>query len=298
MSSDKRKEAGIMRTISGREIDLTTYGKDDIDIFDIAWGLGRTLRYNGHMVEDYMVAHHCVIMSYLVDEEYALEALLHDAAETYLGDIIWPVKALFNELSEFEDRLMYQIMKHFKCESGTLAMYGLDSRYAKSKVIEEADRKLYEHECFEIGRPGTYHEDVESAWIEAINVHQEYWMFPAYAYVQRFRQLMGDVEEPLDLQADGTIDYLSGLWYKEKPEAVVANNELLLSEFGSVDAAFELYADNKPMTPSQADLLRLDWNEYQTATLEGGFATQEEWEAFLAEPVSDADLAEEEAANG
>jgi hypothetical protein len=67
---------------------------EDVRIEDIAQALAYQCRFNG-MVKGgrfYSVAEHCVLCSYLGPEEEALERLLHDAAEAYLGDIIRPIK--------------------------------------------------------------------------------------------------------------------------------------------------------------------------------------------------------------
>lgn len=65
---------------------------EDIRLRDIAHSLSMQCRFNGHTVEFYSVAQHSVILSHVIDPQYALEALLHDAAEAYIGDLIRPVK--------------------------------------------------------------------------------------------------------------------------------------------------------------------------------------------------------------
>ena len=228
MSDKLERTPGVIRTISGRVIDLSTFNADDIDMFDIAWGLGNIRRYNGHTVEDYTVAHHSIIMSYYVPHNFKLEALLHDAAETYVGDIIWPIKALFPEMELFENKLAAIVMEHFNVPTATCCDY--TDGYVKSASVADADRMIFEHECFEMGRPGTYHQNMEEAWIEAALAHEEYWYAPQYAFVQRFRELMGEVEDPYDLREDGTIDYLDGLWFKKKSDAVIEANERVIAQ--------------------------------------------------------------------
>ena len=265
MSGNLERTPGVIRTISGRVIDLSTFNADDIDMFDIAWGLGNIRRYNGHTVEDYTVAHHSIIMSYYVPKEFALEALLHDAAEAYVGDIVWPVKALFPEMERFENELAHVIMKHFDVP-GALSCHpiGLQNGklvYEKSKQVKLADRTIFEHECFEMGRPGIYHEDMEAAWVDAAVTHQEYWYAPQYAFIQRFRELMGEIEDPHELREDGTIDYLDGLWYKKKPEAVVENNKRIYEQL----EAQQLLLDDMIMegsTKKDDEQAERDWNDY------------------------------------
>ena len=87
--------------LSGRRLDLLDPTPVDIEIEDIAHGLAFVARWNGQTRGDwpYSVAEH----SLLVEEIYALQggtdarwrlaALLHDAPEYVIGDMISPVKA-------------------------------------------------------------------------------------------------------------------------------------------------------------------------------------------------------------
>lgn len=84
-----------MTTSSGRAFWPLDPQQDDIRFGDIANGLSRLCRYNGQLdpnVEHYSVAQHSVLVSLNVPAEFALEALLHDAAEAYVGDMVRPLK--------------------------------------------------------------------------------------------------------------------------------------------------------------------------------------------------------------
>jgi len=83
-----------LSTRSGQRVQLLQPQPDSIDIGDIALGLSRQYRFNGHTTTPYTVAQHSVVVSYLVPAEHALQALLHDAAEAYIGDLPSPVKKL------------------------------------------------------------------------------------------------------------------------------------------------------------------------------------------------------------
>jgi hypothetical protein len=183
---------------------------DDVEIEDIAWGLGRTLRYGGHIREDYTVAHHCIVMSHLVPEQDALEALLHDAGEALLGDIIWPVKALFPAIEALDCQVTSTIMQGVGCLHERLNVDGKE-QYVKCRSVREADQKLLEHECFGFGRAGVYHPDVESAWLHAANEHDQWWYAPMYAFLERYDQLKG--AEHLNL------DNLTKRWFPDDVDA-------------------------------------------------------------------------------
>lgn len=85
----------FMTTQSGVQFDLEHPEKTEIRIRDIAHSLARLCRFNGHTINLYSVAQHSVHVSELValtNPEFALDALLHDAHEAYLGDLCGPIK--------------------------------------------------------------------------------------------------------------------------------------------------------------------------------------------------------------
>jgi 5'-deoxynucleotidase YfbR-like HD superfamily hydrolase len=86
---------------------------DDIDIEDIAHGLAYQCRFNGQTRTFYSVAQHSVFVSDLVPDELKPAALLHDAAEAYLGDMVKPLKLLLPEFSRIEDRVTEIIGERF-----------------------------------------------------------------------------------------------------------------------------------------------------------------------------------------
>ena len=90
------------RMLSGRRLDLLDPSPLDIEIEDIAHGLARVARWNGQTKGEhaFSVAQHCILVERLVGElrpkgtrALRLAALLHDAAEYVIGDLISPFKA-------------------------------------------------------------------------------------------------------------------------------------------------------------------------------------------------------------
>ena len=87
----------FIQTVSGRRVNPFDADPADIDPSDIAWALSNLCRFGGHSRAFYSVAQHSVIVSELLEERGAppaelMAALLHDAAEAYLGDLPHPIK--------------------------------------------------------------------------------------------------------------------------------------------------------------------------------------------------------------
>lgn len=80
--------------VSGKVFDYANINAMKFDIEDVAHALSNICRFNGHCRDFYSVAQHSVLVSELVPEKHALAALLRDAAETYCGDVISPLKQL------------------------------------------------------------------------------------------------------------------------------------------------------------------------------------------------------------
>lgn len=100
-------------TRSGKHFDFVDPQPDQIDILDIAWGLSKECRFAGQCYGFYSVAQHSVLVSQVVSEEFALEALLHDAAEAYCKDIPMPLKALLPDYKRIEQRVDRAIRSAF-----------------------------------------------------------------------------------------------------------------------------------------------------------------------------------------
>jgi len=102
-----------MQVHSGEPFYPLAAAPGDIEITDIAHALGMVCRYAGHCRRFYSVAEHSVLMSTTVDPENALWALLHDATEAYLGDIVRPLKHQLPGYLAAEAQLMEAITLKF-----------------------------------------------------------------------------------------------------------------------------------------------------------------------------------------
>ena len=115
MKGSPKPPRAWQRMLSGRRLDLLDPSPLDIEIQDIAHGLARVARWNGqtHGAYAFSVAQHCVLVERFVHDlkpqatrSLRLAALLHDAAEYVIGDLISPFKAAVGiDYKAFEKRL-------------------------------------------------------------------------------------------------------------------------------------------------------------------------------------------------
>ncbi|MGV6800849.1 MAG: hydrolase [bacterium] len=140
------------RMLSGRRLNILDPSPLDIEIEDIAHGLARVARWNGQTFGalPFNVAHHSVIVLDLCCQlkpgwpaKWKLAALLHDAPEYVIGDMISPFKAALGQhYSKIEDGLQQAIHLRF----------GLPALLPESieKTIKRADRACAFYEAQQI----------------------------------------------------------------------------------------------------------------------------------------------------
>ena len=126
MTATKRAAAAArvwQRMLSGRRLDLIDPSPLDIEIADIAHGLARVARWNGQTsgAHIFSVAQHTLLVEAVmraqsprIDEKLRLAALLHDAPEYVIGDMISPFKAVLGgDYKVVEQRLLAAIHIRF-----------------------------------------------------------------------------------------------------------------------------------------------------------------------------------------
>ena len=111
------------RMLSGRRLNLIDPSPLDIEIADIAHGLARVARWNGQTSGPHIfsVAQHTLLVEAVmreqmprIDVSWRLAALLHDAPEYVIGDMISPFKAVLGEdYKAVEKRLLSAIHVRF-----------------------------------------------------------------------------------------------------------------------------------------------------------------------------------------
>ena len=137
------------RMLSGRRLDLLDPSPLNIEIEDIAHGLSRVARWNGQTFGDwpFSVAQHSLLVEDLcgrlkpgISVSDRLVALLHDAPEYVVGDLISPFKAVVGgDYKALEDRLL----------TATYLRFGLPATPKKTvqSLVKRGDRLSAYHEA-------------------------------------------------------------------------------------------------------------------------------------------------------
>ncbi|MEO6015241.1 MAG: HD family hydrolase [Devosia sp.] len=175
------KDRAWQRMLSGRRLDILDPSPVDVELTDIAHGLARVARWNGQTQGDYpfSVAQHSVLVLEIFSAMNAdagatarLYALLHDAPEYVMGDIISPFKAAMGgNYKEVENRLLGAVHLHFALK--------VTAPVAVQRQIKRADKEA------------AYHEAVHLAGFEVTEA-RKFFGEPALAAFEldRFEQLI------------------------------------------------------------------------------------------------------------
>lgn len=125
-------------TFSGRKINIETFSEDDICLEDIAHHLSSIKRYGGaqSFETNYTVAQHSYLLAQVSLDELGLQcakyALLHDASEAYLGDIVSNLKGHLPDYAKIESRF----------QSIILSKYGVIIDPKNCKHVNELDKSI------------------------------------------------------------------------------------------------------------------------------------------------------------
>lgn len=142
-----------METYTGRLIDLSRPDPADVCIEDIAWHLSRIPRFGGATNKEnvYTVAQHSVLVLNRVkqtsagaDNALLLTALLHDAHEAYIGDIIAPMSNLLDLRAPIE-RLKQRMQKAVH-----VGLLGKDFEPHEGTLIKQADEWAAYYEAYHL----------------------------------------------------------------------------------------------------------------------------------------------------
>lgn len=136
-----------MITFSGRRFWPLDPRAEDVDFRDIGHALANLCRYNGHVRRFYSVAEHCTLLAAYFERtgrvELARQALLHDADEAYVGDMIRPLKRDIPFFSTIGERIQAEVF----------ALAGLD--WPIDEAVHHADARIIVDEARELFLPSS-----------------------------------------------------------------------------------------------------------------------------------------------
>ncbi|WP_057466094.1 hypothetical protein [Pseudovibrio sp. POLY-S9] len=154
-----------MTTIStryGRTWNLLDPQASSVSFWEIAEVLARIPRFNGHTQEHYSVAQHCCLAHDHVCEdenpELRLLALLHDAHEAYIGDIVTPVKEALNSLIDGDQvEVWLEMLKTshdrvIRKAAGVARIQDLEDL----EQVKEVDKALLLNEQYQLMHPSAF----------------------------------------------------------------------------------------------------------------------------------------------
>lgn len=132
MAKDPAPPRAWQRMLSGRRLDLLDPSPLDVEIEDIAHGLARVARWNGQTrgAHSFSVAQHSLLVEAIAchlnpdwPQPWRLMALLHDAPEYVIGDMISPFKTVMGDAYKgVELRLLSAIHLRFSLPATTPAL--------------------------------------------------------------------------------------------------------------------------------------------------------------------------------
>jgi 5'-deoxynucleotidase YfbR-like HD superfamily hydrolase len=173
------------RMLSGRRLDLLDPSPLDVEIADIAHGLARVARWNGQTsgAHIFSVAQHTLLVETIMcmhdpeaDDRLRLAALLHDAPEYVIGDMISPFKAALGDgYKGIEKRLLAAI--HIRFSLPAALAPGVEKQikaadrgaaYLEATLLagfsESEAKRLFGHDP---GLPDAVREDYLTPWTAA-----------------------------------------------------------------------------------------------------------------------------------
>lgn len=175
-----------MQTYSGRAFYPVDPHPDDVDPADIAHALSMICRFGGHCRRFFSVAEHCVLMSQAVSPEHALEALLHDAAEAYVNDLVRPLKYALPDYRALEDRVDAAIRTRFMLTG------------ARPAEVKEADLRILRDERDALmGDPPLPWTSIEQSPRLGVNIQCWPPQIAEQMYLMRLAELMETGPHPL-----------------------------------------------------------------------------------------------------
>jgi|HubBroStandDraft_1064217.scaffolds.fasta_scaffold92962_3 hypothetical protein len=172
-----------IRTFSGQKLYWSKLEDHTYSIVDIAHALALRVRWSGHVRYFYSIAQHSVLVSYLVEPEYQLAALLHDASEAYIADIPSPLKWY---MAQQGNSLLKDLEEKIDCAIA----YQFNFQFPRHPSIKQADITLLATENRDLMPEGEERLRMQEPMAEHICAWD--WRRAETLFLQRYNQIMGN----------------------------------------------------------------------------------------------------------
>ncbi len=177
-------------THSGKLVDIQNISENDIDIGDIAHGLAKICRYNGSLDfnKHASVAQHCVLLSNYCLEHYNIDiaraALLHDAAEAYIGDMPSAAKKLCPDFQALDNKITDIIYNK----------YDVNLLKEEKEILSSVDKRIVLDETAILFPDHFYIFYAEMRGIQSLGLDIGFWSMRTaqHEYLQQFDYLFGE----------------------------------------------------------------------------------------------------------
>jgi uncharacterized protein len=138
-----------IQTYTGHKFSLSDPQPEDVYIDDVVAALGSICRFNGHCRQFYSVLQHSVHVAEVAEEANVVQtwdALMHDAAEAYFGDVTRPMRMHLNHISG-------GIFGRWKNRVERVVADALQLVYPMSKEVKHADNVMLATEARDLMLP-------------------------------------------------------------------------------------------------------------------------------------------------
>ena len=155
-----------IRLLSGTLFNYHAPHEAEVEIGDIAAALSKVCRFAGHLPYFYSVAQHAVNASYIVPEEHAFTALMHDTAEAFTNDLPTPLKEAVPMFKDLE----------VKIEAAMAARFGF--QYPLPWAVKLADLQMLGLEKVHIKRDFSYWSILDGIEFMGLHSHARRAYYP------------------------------------------------------------------------------------------------------------------------
>lgn len=135
----------FVRTYTGTKITFEDPDYKEIELPGMAMALARVQRFNGHLIENWSVADHSILMSYMGepnDARMAMALLLHDGHEFATGDIPSPLKSVIRKHTNILHDVELKLNQAISTALGNMPMQYINLTPEQDEEIKRLDRGI------------------------------------------------------------------------------------------------------------------------------------------------------------